>query len=221
MTIKAIIFDMDGVLIDSEPVWKQAGIDVFNAEGIPVTYDDMLALTGIPSLGIVKAVYEKYQRSPVPVAEMAQRLNDHAISLILAQKPLIDGVQETLQKLTALGYKLAVASASPRILLEEITQSCGIDQYFSYLSSATELSHNKPHPAVWLHAAEMLGVEATECIGIEDSVVGMVSVKAASMKCIVVPGVLGSDDPRWALADIKLATLREIDETVIGKLASI
>ncbi|MDU8924838.1 hexitol phosphatase HxpB [Pasteurellaceae bacterium LIM206] len=220
MTIKAVIFDMDGVLIDSEPLWKQAGIDIFNQAGIPVTYEDMLALTGVSSVGIVEALYKKYQVNPIPMSvnDMAKQLDDHAISLILEKKPLIAGVKKTLENLTALGYKMAVASASPRKLLEEITRLCGIAHYFSYLSSATELSHNKPHPEVYLHAAEMLGVKPNECIGIEDSVIGMIAVKAASMKCIVIPGILDSNDPRWTLADIKLNSLLEINETLLNQL---
>ncbi|MGF7454018.1 hexitol phosphatase HxpB [Pasteurella bettyae] len=218
MTIKAIIFDMDGVLIDSEPLWKQAGIETFNTYGIPVTWKDMMALTGIPAKGVATLLYEKYHLSPLPIDEMADKFNQHAINLILEKKPLISGVKETLEKLTALGYKMAIASASPRSLLEGITKSCGIDQYFTYLSSATELSYNKPHPEVWLNAAKVLGVDCYECIGIEDSIIGMISVKAASMKCIVVPGIIGPNDPRWSLADKKLSSLLEINQQIIKQL---
>ncbi|TDQ59072.1 sugar-phosphatase [Mesocricetibacter intestinalis] len=219
MSIKAVIFDMDGVLIDSEPVWKQSGVDVFNSFGIPATWDDLMALTGTPALGIVKAIYAKYNAEPMPVEEMAAHLNEYAIASILAKKPLIEGVKETLQKLADLGYKMAVASASPRKLLEEITKSCNIEAYFSYLSSATELSYNKPHPEVYLHAAKMLNVAPAECVGIEDSIVGMTAVKAASMKCIVIPGILDNKDPRWSLADVKLNALLEIDQALLQRLA--
>ncbi|WP_040976429.1 hexitol phosphatase HxpB [Necropsobacter massiliensis] len=218
MTVNAIIFDMDGVLIDSEPLWKQAGVEIFNAFDLPATWADMVALTGLPSRGIVDKIYQKYHKAPLPAEEMASRLNEHAIALILDQKPLMKGVKETLEKLTALGYRLAVASASPRKLLEEITQRCDIAQYFDYLSSATELAYNKPHPQVYLHAADMLNSAPCNCLGIEDSVVGMTAVKAASMKCIVIPDQSMKTDPRWSLADAQLNALSDINRQLIEKL---
>ncbi|WP_373099905.1 MULTISPECIES: hexitol phosphatase HxpB [Pasteurellaceae] len=220
MTVKAIIFDMDGVLIDSEPLWKQAGVEIFNAFDLPVTWADMVALTGLPSRAIVEKIYQKYHNAPVPADEMASRLNTHAIDMILKQKPLMPGVTETLEKLTALGYRLAVASASPRKLLEEITRRCDIAQYFAYLSSATELDYNKPHPQVYLHAAEQLQTAPGDCLGIEDSVIGMTAVKAASMKCVVIPDNATKTDPRWSLADAKLTSLRDINQALLEKLAA-
>ncbi|PJG81901.1 hexitol phosphatase HxpB [Caviibacterium pharyngocola] len=217
MTIQAVIFDMDGVLIDSEPLWKQAGVDIFNAFDIPATWADMVALTGLPSLAIAKTMYQRHNKSPIPPEDMATRINDYAISLILAKRPLMPGVKETLEKLHRLGYKMAIASASPRKLLAEITEKCGIADYFGYLSSATELDYNKPHPQVYLHAAKMLGVEAKNCIGIEDSVVGMTAVKAASMSCIVIPDASARNDKRWSLADAQLNSLTDINETLLRR----
>lgn len=218
MTIKAVIFDMDGLLIDSEPLWKQAGIDCFNAVGIPVTLEDMLALTGIPAPEIAKAIFQKYNQFPMPTEEMGKKINEYAINLILEQKPLMKGVKETLEKLTALGYKLAIASASPRFLLENITKSCGIFDYFSFISSAAELEYSKPHPMVYLNAAKNLGIEPNECIGVEDSVVGMTAVKAASMKCVVIPDPEFKYNPRFSLADVQLDSLFELNEDVINRL---
>ena len=218
MTIKAVIFDMDGLLIDSEPLWKQAEIDCFNAVGIPVTLEDMLALTGIPAPEIAKAIFQKYNQFPMPTEEMGKKINEYAINLILEQKPLMKGVKETLEKLTALGYKLAIASASPRFLLENITKSCGIFDYFSFISSAAELEYSKPHPMVYLNAAKNLGIEPNECIGVEDSVVGMTAVKAASMKCVVIPDPEFKYNPRFSLADVQLDSLFELNEDVINRL---
>lgn len=210
MKLQAVIFDMDGVLIDSEPFWKQAGVEVFSQIGIPVSLQEMQELTGMPALGIVKTVYQRYQQMPVPVEEMVKRMNNCAISMILENKPLMSNVPETLEKLTALGCKLAVASASPRYLLEQITKRCNISQYFQYLSSATELDYNKPHPQVYLHAAQQLGIEPQACLGIEDSVVGMTAVKAASMHCAVIPAPVERNNPRWTLADHQLKSVKEI-----------
>lgn len=76
MKFQAVIFDMDGVLIDSEPFWKQAGVEVFGQIGIPVSLQEMQELTGMPAAGIIKTVYQRYQKTPVPVEEMVKRMND-------------------------------------------------------------------------------------------------------------------------------------------------
>ena len=110
---------------------------------------------------------------------------------------------------------MAVASASPRNMLQGIVESCGIAEYFDYLASAEDLAFNKPHPAVYLHAAQQLGVSAAECFAVEDSILGMIflgmiSGKAASMKTVVIPAQAEWDDPRWSLADFKLANIAEL-----------
>ncbi len=103
-------------------------------------------------------------------------------------------------------------------MLDNIVQSCGIADYFSYIASGAELAYSKPHPAVYLQAAKGLGIEPAECIGIEDSKPGMISVKAASMSCIVIPNELDFHENYWALADFKLAKMNEINLQFLARL---
>ncbi|TNH03676.1 hexitol phosphatase HxpB [Testudinibacter sp. TR-2022] len=216
--IKAVIFDMDGVLIDSEPLWQQAGIHYFNQLGLPVSAEDMRQMVGVPSKEVIRKLYQQYGAADLSVEQATEQYCRSAIDLILDKQPLMDGVKPLLVRLRQHNLKIAVASASPRELLESITQKCGIRDYFSAIASATELPYNKPHPAVYLHAAQQLGVEPHFAVGIEDSVVGMTAVKAASMCCIAVPSAHEEDDPRWALADYKLSSLNQIDDRLLTGL---
>lgn len=111
----------------------------------------------------------------------------YVVGKVLEAKPLMPNVKDVLSTLKQRGIKIAVASASPRNMLQGIVDSCGIAEYFDYLASAEELEYNKPHPAVYLHAAKQLGVPTSACFVVEDSVLGMISGKAASMKTVVIP----------------------------------
>ncbi|WP_373778572.1 hexitol phosphatase HxpB [Glaesserella sp.] len=215
---KAFIFDMDGLLINSEPYWRQAGVEVLNRHGVPVTLADMFRLTGMPSSAVVASACEYYQCNHINQTQVVGELLERAIGLILEQKPLMTGVKETLELLSTNQIKMAIASASPRKMLEDIVESCNIAHYFSYISSAAELEYNKPHPQVYLHAMQKLGLSPNECVGLEDSKVGMVAVKAASMACIVVPSREQWREPCWDLADAKLNSLLNIDEGLLKRI---
>lgn len=208
--IKAVIFDMDGTLIDSQPIWYRVSIDFFQKNGFPITMDDMIKLTGSPVGKLVDFVLQAHGQKEKDRAQLVAELMDYAVSEILAAKPLMPNVKETLAFLKQHQIKMAVASASPRNMLQGIVESCGIAEYFDYLASAEDLAFNKPHPAVYLHAAQQLGVSAAECFAVEDSILGMISGKAASMKTVVIPAQAEWDDPRWSLADFKLANIAEL-----------
>lgn len=208
--IKAVIFDMDGTLIDSQPIWYQVSTDFFQKNGFPVTMDDMIKLTGSPVAKLVDYVLQAHGQKDKARAQLVTELMDYAVFEILAAKPLLPNVKDVLAQLKQQGIKIAVASASPRNMLQGIVDSCGIAEYFDYLASAEELDYNKPHPAVYLHAAQQLDVSVAECFAVENSVLGMISGKAASMKTVVIPAQAEWDDSRWALADFKLANIAEL-----------
>lgn len=208
--IKAVIFDMDGTLIDSQPIWYQVSTDFFQKNGFPVTMDDMIKLTGSPVAKLVDYVLQAHGQKDKARVQLVTELMDYAVFEILAAKPLLPNVKDVLAQLKQQGIKIAVASVSPRNMLQGIVDSCGIAEYFDYLASAEELDYNKPHPAVYLHAAQQLDVSVAECFAVEDSVLGMISGKAASMKTVVIPAQAEWDDSRWALADFKLANIAEL-----------
>ncbi|PHM54471.1 phosphatase [Xenorhabdus sp. KK7.4] len=212
--MKAVIFDMDGVLINSEPLWKKSGMLVLNHYGVPVTYDEMFNMTGIPVPGMVDRVCQLYNKNDLNKSEIVKDFFNKGIELILTEKPIMDGVVECLELLAQKNIKIGIASASPLSLLLNIVEQCDIAKYFDYISSADDMPYNKPHPMVYLNAAEKLNVSPKECIGIEDSKTGMIAVKAASMKCVVIPNSIEYDHSYWDVADWKIKTISELKNII-------
>ncbi|WP_340607668.1 hexitol phosphatase HxpB [Xenorhabdus bharatensis] len=212
--MKAVIFDMDGVLIDSEPLWKKSGMLILNHYGIPITYDEMLSMAGIPVSGMIDRACRLYNKNNLNKSKIEKELFHKGVELILSEKPLMDGVVECLELLVKRNIKIGIASASPLSFLLKIVEQCGIDNYFDYISSAEDMPYNKPHPMVYLNAAEKLNVLPTECIGIEDSKTGMISVKAASMKCIVIPNNIEYNHSYWDVSDWKIKSIHELENII-------
>ncbi|SYL73536.1 2-deoxyglucose-6-phosphate hydrolase YniC [Klebsiella pneumoniae] len=113
------------------------------------------------------------------------------------------------------GLKIALASASPLYMLESVLEMFNIRHYFDAVVSAGDLPYSKPHPQVYLNAAEALGVPPVQCVALEDSVNGMIACKAARMRSIVVPSAEMAADPRWSLADYRLSSLSELTAAMI------
>ncbi|MEQ1961682.1 hexitol phosphatase HxpB [Xenorhabdus khoisanae] len=207
--MKAVIFDMDGVLINSEPLWKKSGMLILNHYGVPITYDEMMSMVGIPVSCMIDRACQLYNKNDLDKSKIEKDLFNRGVELILTEKLLMDGVIECLDLLVSKNIKIGIASASPLSFLLKIVEQCGIANYFDHISSAEDMPYNKPHPMVYLNAAEKLNVSSKECIGIEDSKTGMIAVKAASMKCVVMPSYNEYNHTYWDAADWKIKSLQE------------
>ncbi|MFP1808607.1 hexitol phosphatase HxpB [Lonsdalea quercina] len=209
--INAAIFDMDGLLIDSEPFWERSIHEVISGLGV-----DMSSTDGMPDLlglriDMVVALW--YQHSPwkgPSKDEVTTRIIKRTIQCVEEARPLLPGVEQALQLCRSQNLKIGLASASPLFMLEQVLEMFNLRDYFDTLMSADQLPYSKPHPEVYLRAAQALDVSPLACVTLEDSVNGMIATKAARMRSIVVPAAEMRHDPRWALADVKLASLQEL-----------
>lgn len=209
--VAAAIFDMDGLLIDSEPLWEQAELDIFSTLDIDLSRREELPDTlGLRIDQVVRMWYETLPWSGPTQQEVTKRVIDRALSLVEETRPLLPGVEHALQLCQRSGLKIGLASASPLFMLERVLEMFNIRNYFEILASAESLPYSKPHPQVYLDAAARLGVDPLNCVTLEDSFNGMIATKAARMRSIVVPDVEYAADPRWALADVKLTSLTEL-----------
>ncbi|MCW1874828.1 hexitol phosphatase HxpB [Erwinia sp. INIA-01] len=209
--VVAAIFDMDGLLIDSEPLWEQAELDIFSTLDIDFSRREELPDTlGLRIDQVVRMWYETLPWSGSTQQEVTKRVIDRALALVEETRPLLPGVENALQLCQRSGLKIALASASPLFMLERVLEMFNIRSYFEILASAESLPYSKPHPQVYLDAAARLGVDPLNCVTLEDSFNGMVATKAARMRSIVVPDAEYAADPRWALADVKLTSLTEL-----------
>ena len=206
-SFKAVIFDMDGVLIDSEPVWKIAMQAVFDEVGCGLTKKDFQKTVGLRLDEVIQFWYNHTGWEGLTPQEVEEKIVQRMVELISKDgKPLI-GVIETLQFLKAKGLKIGLATSSYSVLIETVLTKLNIKSYFDFTHSAELESHGKPHPAVYLTVAEKLGVVPTECLVIEDSLNGIISGKAARMSVVCIPEKTHNPEPRLILADYQFETM--------------
>ncbi len=209
--VVAAIFDMDGLLIDSEPLWHQAELDIFSTLDIDMSRREELPDTlGLRIDQVVRMWYETLPWNGPSQEEVTQRVINRSLELVEETRPLLPGVEHALQLCQRSGLKIALASASPLFMLERVLEMFNIRSHFEILASAESLPYSKPHPQVYIDAATRLGVDPLNCVTLEDSFNGMIATKAARMRSIVVPDEEYAADPRWALADVKLTSLNEL-----------
>jgi len=209
--VAAVIFDMDGVLVDSEPFWHAAELLVFRALGVPLEPAMCLQTTGLRPDEVVRYWHERFPWRGDP-KEAERQVVDEVTRLVLAHGQARPGVAHALAYFRSLQLPLAIASSSPYRLIEAVCAKLGIRDAFSATASAEEEPLGKPHPGVYLSAAAKLNVPAAACLAIEDSVNGVVAAKAARMKCVAIPEPDLLADRRLGIADLVLPSLERIDE---------
>ncbi len=209
--ILAAIFDMDGLLVDSEPLWDRAELDVIASLGVDITRRHELPDTLGLRIDMVVDLWFAHQPWSGPSRqEVIDLIIARAIALVEETKPLLPGVREAVALCKSQGMLVGLASASPLHMLEKVLTMFDLRDSFDALASAEKLPFSKPHPQVYLDCAAKLGVDPLSCVALEDSVNGMIASKAARMRSIVVPAHENQDDPRFVLADIKLTSLTEL-----------
>ncbi|MFH0474363.1 hexitol phosphatase HxpB [Kluyvera ascorbata] len=216
--IRAAIFDMDGLLIDSEPLWDRGEHEVLSELGVDFTRRHELPDTRGLRIDLVVDLWFGQQPWTGPNrATVVERIISRVISLVEETRPLLPGVHEAVALCKAQGLKVGLASASPLYMLEKVLTMFDLRDQFDALASADKLDYSKPHPQVYLNCAAQLGVSPLNCVALEDSVNGMIASKAARMRSIVVPAAESQLDPRFSLADIKLSSLESLTrENLLG-----
>lgn len=209
--IVAAIFDMDGLLIDSEPLWDRAELDVMASIGVDISRRAELPDTLGLRIDMVVELWFAHQPWNGPSREeVTARVIDRAISLVEEKRPLLPGARDAIALCKSQGLKIGLASASPLHMLEKVLEMFDLRDSFDALASAETLPYSKPHPQVYMDCAAKLGVDPLACVALEDSVNGMIASKAARMRSIVVPAEEGQHDPRFALANAKLTSLVDL-----------
>lgn len=215
--IRAAIFDMDGLLIDSEPLWTRAELDVFSAYSAdaPVIHHHLPDTTGLRIDQVVHAWFAALPELTEKPERIITLITDRVLALIEQSCPLLPGVETALKLCQQCGLRIGLASASPSLMIQRVLDIFSLTDYFSHIVSAERLPYSKPHPQIYLNTADALGVDPINCVTLEDSIFGMIATKAACMRSIVVPVKAQFGNPRWSLADVKLASL---DAITVGDL---
>ncbi|GGA70437.1 2-deoxyglucose-6-phosphate phosphatase [Neiella marina] len=215
--MQAIIFDMDGVIIDSEPFWQQAEVEVFQRYGVPVSADMTLQTMGL-RIDLVVDYWFKQYRCDTPkqvlVDEMLARVNQ----LVSQQGQALPGFHALLQLIKEQGITVGLATSSPLSMADNVIERLGIEGQFDAVNSAEILPYGKPHPQVYLDCAAALGVDPLDCLAIEDSVTGLTAAKAARMTAIAVPPQISFEKPQYGIADTKVTSLEQVNQTLLSQL---
>jgi sugar-phosphatase len=212
--IDTVIFDMDGLLLDTEPLWGKSMLRVAERHKIPIKPHQFKETTGLKIHEVVAYWAIKYPWEGASVNNVAEEIIDDIISLSKQEAQVMPGVFNLLDWLQNNGYKLGVATSSPIRMLNELINFFGLNSYFIELSSADTVGFGKPHPAVFLHCAAQMKSEPLNCLVFEDSFNGIIAAKAARMKVIAVPDTLHYHEARFAAADKKISSLEEVDVTI-------
>ena len=196
-----VIFDMDGVLIDSEPLWKIALEEVFYAAGSTLTKQDFQKTVGLRIDEVVAFWHRHEGWENVSPREMELQIVSKMQELIQANATPLKGVIETLEFLKGQNKKIGLATSSYTVLIDAVLKELGIKEYFDSTHSAEHEQFGKPHPAVYLAVSEQLKSAPNTCLVIEDSLNGIISAKAAKMKVVCIPEKTHFVDPKLILAD--------------------
>lgn len=209
VSLQAVIFDMDGVLIDSEPAWQQAEYEVLTSFGLPVTRTDIVQTTGLRIDELVNFWAERFPDTPFDRQTMMHFIVSRVVEFIAQDGQPMAGAVAALQHCRAAGLKLGLATSSPIQILDAVLSKLDIGHYFDVTQSAQFLPYGKPHPEVYLQCAKQLDVAPTRCLAVEDSFNGLVAARAANMQTLVIPAPEHQGEARWAAAHIQAASLGE------------
>lgn len=210
---KAVIYDMDGLLIDSEPHWRESMIRVLGSVGLVLSEEQCAQTTGLRFDQVLEYWFERYpwtRKSLIEVHEEVLDAMEYAISKTAALMP---GVFESIDFFRSRGYKIAVASSSSMRLIRACVDRLKADAIFEEVISAEHEEFGKPHPAVFIRAAKEMKVHPLDCLVLEDSLLGVIAAKSARMHCAAIPAPENFDNPKFAIADWKLQSLLEVQKT--------
>jgi len=216
MTIKALVFDFDGLILDTEGPIYQSWRELFRSYGYDLTLDDWQICIGSAegTASFFDNLADKLGNPLDMEAEAPKRL-ERELELIASQ-PILPGVNEYIQRAAELGLKMSVASSSPCKWVLGHLQERGLRDHFECILAADDVGITKPDPALYLTALDCLGVSNREAIAFEDSPNGVLAAKRAGLYCVAVPNPLTSQ-LRIEEADLQLESLEEVslDELLV------
>ncbi|MDP5169224.1 MAG: hexitol phosphatase HxpB [Bacteroidia bacterium] len=216
--INALIFDMDGVLLDSEPFWRKALREELASLGVTLSEAEAAETMGIRIDQVLEYRMKTHGWTGKTVPQVTESILSRVIAEVEQRAVVLPGVWDCINKANRDGLKIGLATSSPSRLIDAVVKTLKMEDVFEVKKSAEFEQYGKPHPAIYLRTAEALGIAAPQCLAIEDSFNGLLSAKSAQMKCIAVPEDISAHDPRFVIADAKLDSLLDLDEALWFRL---
>lgn len=201
---RAVVFDLDGTLVDSEPLYYEAGRRLLAAHGVPgFGWDDHARFIGISTRETLETLRDEYGLA-APVEELLAGKNRLYLELARAGTEVFPEMRKLVERLHADGYPLAVASGSSREAIDAVLGATVLGPLIPLRVSAEEVPRGKPHPDVFLETARRLGVSPADCVVLEDAPPGVEAAHRAGMPCLAVPYPSAAvTDPAFATAGLR------------------
>lgn len=215
---KAALFDMDGLLIDSEPLWREAEIECFGRVGLSLTDDDCRQTMGYKLSEVVDYWFLRQPWAGPTPQEVEAQITERIIELIKERGQSLPGVFHAISIFKQMGFTLAIASSSAYAIIQAVVDSLHLADHFAVIQSAQNIPLGKPHPEVFLRAAKKLNLPAESCVVLEDSFHGLIAAKAAKMPAIAVPDAPQLNDVRFGAADLVLPSLELLRKSDVDSL---
>ena len=207
----ATLFDMDGLLIDSEILWHKAEVEIFGRLGVPIDERTDRTTKGMYVNKVVDYWFERYPWSGPTPDQVVDELLERVGELVEREGELMPGALRAVDLAAGRG-PVALASSTPLALIHRCLAHFSLDDRFVSVHSAEFEPYGKPHPGVFLTAASSLRVDPARCLVFEDSALGVLAGKAASMFVVAVPTHEDRVQPAFAIADLVLDSLEELDD---------
>ncbi|MFK7946274.1 MAG: hexitol phosphatase HxpB [Saprospiraceae bacterium] len=213
--IQAVIFDMDGLLINSEPFWKSVEIEVFKKVGIELTVEKCLDTVGLRIDEVVTYWYDKQPWDNISKKAIETEIVDKMIECITNEGESLPGVYDAVEFFWNKKIPMAIASSSYLRIIKAVVKRLKLKDFFDVIYSAEFEKYGKPNPATFITTAEKLNVAPTNCLVFEDSLNGVLAGKAARMTTVAIPEF---ENPKFIIADKILNSLEDFNETVFEQL---
>lgn len=209
---------MDGLLIDSEPLWYEAAQESLKQFNVHIEEEAYNTTTGLRTPEFLQHWFKVFNIDARYLSDTETDILNRVTEKIITKGEMMDGVEDAIKIFSDAGFKIGLASSSPFSVINAVLEKTQLKNCFKVVSSAEHLAYGKPHPQVFLDCAQALKSEPTSCICVEDSFNGLIAAKAAKMKCIIVPHPSQYEMERWNIADVKLKSLVDLEHSFLKKL---
>lgn len=216
--INTVLYDMDGLLLDTEPLWVICMWQIAQKHKIPIQKHQFKETTGLRIVEVTHHWSLKYPWDGASYEQVADEIVDAIIEESKQKAKVLPGIIDSLELFKSKGFKIGLASSSPQKMISDLVDYFDIKSYFNTITSADEVSCGKPHPAVFLRCAELLESQPFQCLVFEDSINGIIAAKAARMKVIAIPELHVAKNPKFSIADGQLNSMTDLNWSMIENI---
>jgi mannitol-1-/sugar-/sorbitol-6-/2-deoxyglucose-6-phosphatase len=215
--IKAVIFDMDGLLINSEPFWQKAEIEVFKLAGIELTKTMCHQTMGLRIDEAILYWHKIFGLKKYSAKQVQELVMDKVVEYIVQQGGPLRGVIDCLDFFEEKNIPIAIASSSYYKIIDAVVKKLNISSYFDLIVSAQDTEYGKPHPGIFIETAKRLQIAPQQCLVFEDSANGVLAALSAQMKVVAVPDNELKNKKEFLAADLVIDSLEKWNENLWSK----